>query len=234
MRYLSVRMGRNLGNFFVGTVAVLAAWLWAGQAVASAAVQIDVRAHDEAGWQVDYQWDEPVQALRFLLPAWGLRQRWTIATPGLWLEPMGRTARLVHVDGKSFAGASIQFATDTTPLNNAYEFFAQFSDGGLMLYTGYLVARPMREADNRSSGLPGTLAFTLHARKDERVVSTAAAVPMLTLAKPSPRSVTTRWALLTPERQIGCAKPWPRCCPPPWPGTAKTSAQPRRNARPCC
>ena len=171
MRYLSVRMGRNLGNFFVGTVAVLAAWLWAGQAVASAAVQIDVRAHDEAGWQVDYQWDEPVQALRFLLPAWGLRQRWTIATPGLWLEPMGRTARLVHVDGKSFAGASIQFATDTTPLNNAYEFFAQFSDGGLMLYTGYLVARPMREADNRSSGLPGTLAFTLHARKDERVVA---------------------------------------------------------------
>lgn len=135
------------------------------------AVQTDVRALGNGQWQADYLWDEPVEALRFLLPGEGVRQRWTIATPGLRLEPMGRTARLVREDGESFAGASIQFATDTTPLNNAYEFFAKHSDGGLMLYTGYLVARPMREADKRKSGLPGRLLFKLHARDGEQVVA---------------------------------------------------------------
>lgn len=143
----------------------------AGNAYAEApAVEITVASTGPATWQVDYAWDEPVEALRFLLPGHGVRRRWTIDTPGLRLEPMGRTARLVRDDGAPFAGASLRFETDTTPLNNAYEFFAPFSDGSLMLYTGYLVARPMREAENRQSGLPGALQFALHARDGEQVV----------------------------------------------------------------
>lgn len=152
---------------------ICCAWL-AGALAQQPAVTIAVQPLSDARWQVDYQWDEPVAALRFLLPGAGVRQRWAIATPGLRLEPMGRTARLVREDGAQFAGARITFATDTAPLNNAYEFFAPFSDGGHMLYTGYLVARPMREADNRSSGLPGQLLFELHARAGERVVASGA------------------------------------------------------------
>ena len=134
------------------------------------AVEISVTSIGPDTWQAEYAWSEPVEALRFLLPGEGVRQRWTLTTPGLRLEPMGRTARLVREDGALFAGASLRFETDTTPLNNAYEFFARFSDGGLMLYTGYLVARPMREAENRQSGLPGTLQFKLRARDGEQVI----------------------------------------------------------------
>ena len=161
-------MRSSVGKFCLGVMACVAASIAHAQ---QAAVEIDLRSTGGSGWQVDYHWDEPVEALRFLLPGFDVRERWTLTTPGLRLEPMGRTARLVREDGALFAGASLRFETDTRPLNNAYEFFAQFSDGGVMLYTGYLVARPMREADNRQSGLPGHLAFRLFAREGERVVA---------------------------------------------------------------
>lgn len=154
----------------------LALWLAVlaplGATATPPAVTIEIRPLGGQQWQADYQWAEPVQALRFLHAGQQLRPgRWALQTPGTRLEPMGRTARIVREDGRTFDSISLIFEEDRRQVDTGYPLFQGFSDGGLLLNTAYLVARPMRRADDRASGLPGHLEFVIHPRPGEIVAA---------------------------------------------------------------
>lgn len=158
-------------------LALAAGLLLASAAAAQpAAVTIDIRPIGDRRWQADYHWAEPVEALRFLYNGEQVRPgRWALSTPGTRLEPMGRTARIVRDDGRLFKSVSLQFEEDRRTLNGGYEFFQVLSDGSRLLFTGYLVARPMRRADDRASGLPGDIALRIHPRRGEWVAAAGTA-----------------------------------------------------------
>lgn len=93
---------------------------------------------DKAGyWRADYTLDHPASALRFVRPSDGRRAtRVRILDPGFVWARDGEDDLIIRADGTSFDSVSITEATSYDLPGKDYLSFAQFGDGGLLIYSG--------------------------------------------------------------------------------------------------
>lgn len=89
-------------------------------------------------WRADFEFSQPVDAMRFE-PVGEFRQSsWKVLTPGLTLTTGGEHEVLSSVDGKSLQKASVQLTTYDQIVEKQYIAIDRFSDGGRLFYLGFL------------------------------------------------------------------------------------------------
>jgi len=99
-----------------------------------------------ADWRATYCLDAPVTAVAFSRPIAGLRYRsWRVASEGFRLEHYGDISRLVHADGQPFTCAAVHIQTDTSIPRKDYMPFSTFSDGGVSVFTGYMMGQAYQQ-----------------------------------------------------------------------------------------
>ncbi len=102
------------------------------------------------GWVATWQFDTPVRALRFERPAQGFRSRtFEVLTPRFRFDRDGEF-EVLRSDGTSAREVRVRFPEFDEQLSREYEFFRRFTDGGVAMYTGHLVARPADDAGERA------------------------------------------------------------------------------------
>lgn len=122
--------------------AVMALFWLAGGANAEVGGTFTLERTSGSHWKATYCFDTPVVALAFTRPVDGLRQAsWRSATDGLLLGFQDGRAKLQRADSAPFTCGAITFETDTRiPVKN-YMAFSTFSDGGVSVFTGYLMGQ---------------------------------------------------------------------------------------------
>lgn len=108
----------------------------------------------ERDWRATYCFDEPVLALAFTRRGEGIRRSsWISAEDGLQLVFTGDQAKLQHPKNNLFSCAAVSFKTDTRIPEKNYMAFSTFSDGGVSVYTGYLLGQVYKDGDWREMAL---------------------------------------------------------------------------------
>lgn len=96
-------------------------------------------------WQATWYLSRPARELRFERPANGFRESvFTILTPGYYIQRDGES-EVLRTDDEPARVIRTRFPAFDQQLRRDYEFFRVFSDGGVAIFTGHLVARPLRE-----------------------------------------------------------------------------------------
>lgn len=101
--------------------------------------------HDTSGegWLATWELVEPARELRFDRPAGGFRSRiFEVLTPGFRME-LDEGIEVLRTDGAPARQISVRFPEYDQQLRREYAFFRVFTDGGVAIYTGHLVARPV-------------------------------------------------------------------------------------------
>lgn len=105
-------------------------------------VVIVERAPEGEGWTATWRLSNPVTALRFDRPSAGFRSRvFRVLTPGWELAQEGDFEVIRGTD--QAREIRVWFPEYDEQLSREYEFFRRFTDGGIALYTGHLLARPL-------------------------------------------------------------------------------------------
>jgi hypothetical protein len=100
-------------------------------------------------WLATWHLAEPTRELRFERPAGGFRGAvFEVLTPGFALERDG-DIEVLRTSGDAAAEVRVRFPEYDRQLTREYEFFRRFTDGGVAIYTGHLVARPVGDAAER-------------------------------------------------------------------------------------
>lgn len=101
------------------------------------------------GWLATWQLESPARELRFERPANGFRaSAFEIITPGYRVTRDG-DMEVMRTDGEPQREIRVRFPEFDRQLVREYEFFRRFSDGGVAIYTGHLVARPVGDGGER-------------------------------------------------------------------------------------
>lgn len=142
-------------------------------AVESSPLGGSVRLVRESGerFRAEYCLAREVTALRFERPIERLRSsHWRASDDALALEvaPDG-SAELARRDGAPFRCATLALGVFTERPEANYYAFSPFSDGGLSVYTGYLIAHARSDGEWRAT----ELAATYVGRDGERIVTRA-------------------------------------------------------------
>ena len=99
--------------------------------------QIHLTPEKKGHWRADYTLNAPTQTLRFIRPSNGMRPTQVrILDPGFVWARQGEDDVIVRADGAPFRAVSIAEATEFNLPEKDYLPFAQFGDGGLLIYTG--------------------------------------------------------------------------------------------------
>lgn len=94
------------------------------------------------GWLATWHLERPARELRFERPAEGFRGRiFEVETPGFRFERDG-DVEVLRTDGEGARQIRVRFPEFDRQLSREYEFFRRFTDGGVAIYTGHLLARP--------------------------------------------------------------------------------------------
>lgn len=126
---------------------------------------LDRVAADE--WRAEYCFAQPVNAMKFTRPFEGLRESsWQIGEAFELVFEDG-TAELRHRDGEDFRCATVALRTYTVLPDMNYYAFSPFSDGGVSLYTGYLIASIRVDGVWREADLDARYV----GREDEQVIT---------------------------------------------------------------
>lgn len=101
---------------------------------------------DGAMWVATWHLAAPARELRFERPAGAFRSRvFEVVTPGYRLERDG-DLEVLRAAGEPARIIRVRFPEFDEELTREYEFFRRFSDGGVALYTGHLLAGPAATA----------------------------------------------------------------------------------------
>lgn len=101
---------------------------------------------DGAMWVATWHLAAPARELRFERPAGAFRSRvFEVVTPGYRLERDG-DLEVLRAAGEPARIIRVRFPAFDEELTREYEFFRRFSDGGVALYTGHLLAGPAATA----------------------------------------------------------------------------------------
>ncbi len=108
-------------------------------------------------WKATFCFDESITALGFERPVADLRSKsWRAHDPGFSLIHSGPVSHLERADGKSFRCASLDITTNTMIPKKDYMPFSRFSDGGVSVFTGYLMGRGLRHGTWENYDLKAT------------------------------------------------------------------------------
>lgn len=92
-------------------------------------------------WLATWQLAAPARELRFERPAAGFRKdHFEVLTPGYELA-RGGEHEVLRTDGEPASTIAVRFRAFARHLPKDYEFFQQFSDGSVAIYTGHLLAK---------------------------------------------------------------------------------------------
>lgn len=96
-----------------------------------------------AGWVATWHLDSAASELRFERPASGFRRdAFEVLTPGFSVQRDG-DAEVLRTTGAAAREIAVRFPEFDRELPKEYAFFRRFTDGGVAIYTGHLVARPV-------------------------------------------------------------------------------------------
>lgn len=96
-----------------------------------------------SGWLATWHLESPARELRFERPAGGFRAgTFEVLTPGYRMIRDG-DIEVLRTEGEPGREIRVRFPEFDRQLVREYEFFRRFSDGGVAIYTGHLVARPV-------------------------------------------------------------------------------------------
>lgn len=101
------------------------------------AVAVDVRHVAPGLWRVDYQFAQPVTALKLHSIGEFRKQEWKVLTPGMGMKS-GPDFDVIASKGKPFKSASVQIKTFDGWSPKEYVSFNRFGDGGTTVYLGHL------------------------------------------------------------------------------------------------
>jgi hypothetical protein len=110
-------------------------------------VDVTIGQPSAAGWQVGFVLPETVERVRFVRPYENRVERWRLVEAGLELRREGEVDVIRRTDGKKVSGFTLAIAPYVRRPEKNYQLFLPFSDGGMLLYTGYFdVALPGHRA----------------------------------------------------------------------------------------
>lgn len=138
-------MNSHLGRLTVAVVLGCSPFPLAGQSAAAGSSAVVVVEKDSSGpwWVATWRLDTPARELRFEGPAAGFRPRtFEVLTPGYRLLRDGEVD-VLRTEGQPAREVRLRFPEFDRQLSREYEFFRRFSDGGVAIFTGHLVARPL-------------------------------------------------------------------------------------------
>jgi len=114
---------------------------------ASSSFEVDVTvAQPQAGrWVVSYALKAPVEAVRFSREYPNRKSHWHIGSRSAEVRSIGDGgAEMVRrADGKPISAFEIEIETYAKKPEKAYQLFVPFTDGGVLLYTGYFDVEPL-------------------------------------------------------------------------------------------
>ncbi|HXV76798.1 MAG TPA: hypothetical protein VD788_10810 [Candidatus Polarisedimenticolaceae bacterium] len=124
----------------VPVVAALAALVsCVGPATEKDRIVLERTGAGDGRWRATYLLGEPAGELRFRRQAGFYREAvWTIASPGWRLDRRGDDQTIVAGPDADRRRLVVEFPQHTDELAKEYEFFAEFSDGSVAVYTGHL------------------------------------------------------------------------------------------------
>ena len=119
-------------------LALLAAAIFSASAHAEAP-NITLTEIGAGRWRIEYQLTEPADALHFVRSAPSPRaEAWRPADKAFVFSSDDRTLR--RADGRPFTSAQFLVDARSSDVISNYEPFTRFSDGGVLVYTGYYFA----------------------------------------------------------------------------------------------
>lgn len=89
-------------------------------------------------WRADYQFSQPVTAMRFEPVDDFRKSAWKVLTPGVTLTTGGTKDALAAADGKPLRQLSVQISAFDRLIDKQYVATDRFSDGGRLIYLGFL------------------------------------------------------------------------------------------------
>ncbi|MCP2008834.1 basic secretory family protein [Duganella violaceipulchra] len=89
-------------------------------------------------WRADYRFSQPVTSLQFVPVADFRKSAWKVLTPGVTLTTGGEHDTLAAASGKPLRQLSMEISTFDRLLEKQYVAMDRFSDGGRLIYLGFL------------------------------------------------------------------------------------------------
>ncbi|MQA19298.1 hypothetical protein [Rugamonas rivuli] len=141
-------------------------------------------------WRADYQFSQPVTAMRFE-PVGDLRKfAWKVLTPGVALTTGATYDALAATDGKPLRQLSVEISAIDQPLGKYYLATDRFSDGGRLIYLGFLQGEALQDKAVRDIAAN----FTLQGLGKENVLMPAVAT--------APAGSATPYAYFGPQSPV--------------------------------
>ena len=138
-------------------VVVLASPMAAGWCAQPLPVQVRLTHVAPDTWRADYQFSQPVTSMRFE-PVGELRKSaWKVLTPGVTLSADAEHDTLAAASGKPLRQVSVEISVFDQPLGKQYQATDRFSDGGRLIYLGFLQGEVMQNKAVRDIAAKFTL-----------------------------------------------------------------------------
>lgn len=118
-------------------------------------------------WHAEYCFAQPVDAVKFMRPFEGLRENSWQAAEAFEFTFADGTAELRRHDGENFRCATITLQPYTVLPDMNYYAFSPYSDGGMSLYTGYLIASSLVDGEWQEMNLDARYA----GREGEKIIT---------------------------------------------------------------
>jgi len=117
---------------------VLALPMTAGWCAKPLPVQVRLTHVAPDTWRADYRFSQPVTSIRFEPVADFRKSAWKVLTPGVTLTTGGEHDTLAAVDGKPLRQFSVEISTFDQLMEKQYVAMDRYSDGGRLIYLGFL------------------------------------------------------------------------------------------------
>lgn len=145
-------------------------------------------------WRADYLFSQPVTAMRFE-PVGDLRKSaWKVLTPGVTLTTDATHDALAAADGKPLRQLSVEISAIEQPLGKYYLATDRFSDGGRLIYLGFLQGEALQDKAVRDIAAN----FTLEGLGKENVLMPATG--------DAPSSGATPYAYFGPQSPVAAGE----------------------------
>ncbi len=89
-------------------------------------------------WRADYRFSQPVTSMQFEPVADFRKSAWKVLTPGVTLTTGGQHDTLAAANGKPLRQLSVEISTFDQLMEKQYVAMDRYSDGGRLIYLGFL------------------------------------------------------------------------------------------------
>ena len=106
-------------------------------------LKIELKHNPDSSWQLTYRLPESVPGLAFQRRSNFRQANWQMVSPNITLTAVGGREVLLAEPNQTFRTVILRFDTYSKNLPKDYEFFQEFTDGGVIVYSGHLSVEPV-------------------------------------------------------------------------------------------